>query len=174
MFLFKNLTWRRIEPLVRKHISCVVLLMILLLIGCSQGENDTAGFVLEGKWVSPYDSYSITKTTVDYFSAGSEYGGETYPDTILKGNIEKHVTFTANAGVLIIKVTEASDYSYTVNKYTCVYYSEGTKNSIKLANPIGTAPDYAPIDVDSLSAAESLFTVDNVGTHVSMWGTYTK
>jgi len=133
----------------------------LLFTGCSNGSTNDTGFIPEGVWVSEYDSYTITKTTVDY-DAG--YG------SILKGTIEKPVTFSANAGVLIIKVTEVSGYfSNTIGRYTGVYYSEFKKSSIKLANAIDPVT-YDPIEADSLSAAEALFTVDKVGDHVKDWG----
>jgi len=164
----------------RKTFALVVVFCLstaVLVIGCDSDSSPTSGnsvkqesFIPVGEWASGYDSYTINKTRVDYLMDNSAWG---FPNMVLKGNIEKPVTFTANAGVLIIKVIESSG-EYSVNKYTCVYYSDCTENSIKLANPIGPAPDYDPIEAESLSAAVALFTVDNVGDHVSAWGIYTK
>jgi len=167
MNFFRNLTRRK--PTVRRCI--VVLLLILLFAGCDDEQEDT-GFVLEGVWSTSYDSYTITKTTVEYFADNSAYGGG---NTILNGNIEKSVAFSSNAGVLIILVTTAqNDYpTFSVGNYTGVYYSEGTKNSINLANAYDTS-SYNPVEANSLTDAEALFTVDNVSNHVSLWGKYTK
>ena len=150
---------------------CITLLMLVsfLFIGCQEDEEIHAdtGFVPVGEWIS-YDSYSIKKDFVNYFMAGSEYAGVTYPDTILKGSIEKAVDFSKDSGVLIIKITEAT-YN-TTGKFTGIYYSEYDISSIKMA----TAYADGSVEADTLTAALSLFTVDNVGNHVSMWGTYTK
>lgn len=159
-----------------KHfLTCLLtfLLVCFLLFGCSlddEKENENTEFIPSGKWESPYDSYTINKNTIEYFMAGSEWEGTVFPDTILKGSIEKAVDFSNNSGVLIIKITEAT--SNTKNKYTGIYYSEYKTSSIKLSTAIGA--DYSPVEADSLSAALNIFTVDNVGTHVAMWGVYTK
>ena len=182
MYFSKNLTGRSalakrgVELLVRRYASFAVLLMMLLFAGCEEEpEIENTGFILEGEWIGNGDSYTITKTTVNYSTDDSEWEGVVYPGMELKGDIEKSVIFSdnANAGVLIIKITMATNGN-TVDKYTGVYYMEGKKTSIKMANPIGPAPTYTPLEADSLSAAASLFSVDNVGDHVSYWGVYTK
>ncbi|GBU27354.1 hypothetical protein R84B8_00884 [Treponema sp. R8-4-B8] len=134
----------------------------LLFTGCNTDDNSVdTGFIPVGEWTAEWDGYTITDTRVEY--------GD------LKGDIEKAIDFSANAGVLIIKIT-ASSGDFTVNKYTGVYYSEYTSTSIKLANVwLQDSNDaWYPLETDSLSAAISLFSVDNVGDHVSYWGTYTK
>jgi len=135
----------------------------LLVTGCKTddgGDPADTGFIPAGEWTSLYDGYTITNTSVEY--------GE------LKGDIEKAVDFSANAGVLIIKIT-ASSGDFTVGRYTGVYYSAYTPTSIKLANVWLEGSDgWYPLEADSLSLAVSLFSVDNVGDHVSYWGVYTK
>jgi hypothetical protein len=140
--------------------------MALLFSGCQT--DDEEGFVLEGVWKAQYDSYTITKTAVSYLMDNSEWG---FPDSILNGSIEKSVKFSDNAGVLIIKVT-ASTTGNTVGKYTGVYYRDGTKSFIKMGN--ATDASYAPVEKGTLAEAQSTFTVDNVGNHISMWGDYSK
>jgi len=182
MNLFKkSLPQRRAEPAVRcaesyakfaKRAGYLVILALVasfLFLGCTDPKDDheDTGFVPVGEWVS-YDSYQITENTIDYFMPGSEYAGVVYPDTVLKGNIEKAVDFSDDSGVLIIKITEAT-YN-TVGKYTGVYYSEYTSSSIEMA----TAYEDGSVEAATLTAASSLFTVDNVGSHVSMWGSYSK
>jgi hypothetical protein len=152
----------------RKYTGIIVPLIILLFTGCQVDDNDS-DFVLEGIWKSPYDSYTITKTTVDYFMDNSSFDGD---NGILKGSIEENIKFTANAGVLIIKVTESAAIGNTVGYFTGIYYSDGTNISIRMANAINA--DYSPAETSTLAAAKSTFTVDNVGNHVSMWGTYTR
>ena len=137
----------------------------LLYTGCNIEPEE--GFVLEGEWKSPFDSYTVTSTSVDYFMDNSEWGS---PNSVLKGSIKKTVSFSENAGVLIILVTEASDF--TVGKYAGVYYKEGAKNSVKMATAFNT--DYSPLEVDTLAIAQTLFTVNNADTHVTLWGSYTK
>jgi hypothetical protein len=160
MFLFNSLHRMRM----RIVFAFIVMTMVFLTLACSTEVADT-GFVLEGKWESPYDSYTITKTTIDYLMDNSAWG---FPDTILKGSIEKAVNFSGNAGALIIKVTESSDF--TPGKYAGVYYRDGTKKSIKMATAFNA--DYSPLEKDTLSEAESLFTVDSA--LIEMWGSYTK
>jgi hypothetical protein len=160
MFLFNSL-----HPRNRKVFALTVLLCLstaLLFTGCNPDpESKDASFIPVGEWTAQWDGYIITSTSVEY--------GE------LKGAIEKAIDFSNDAGVLIIKITESSG-DFTVGKYTGVYYSEYTAASIKLANVWleDSNGDWYPLEVDSLSAATSLFSVDNVGNHVSYWGVYTK
>ena len=154
-----------------KRVSCCVFLALVasfLFLGCSDGNNhDDTGFIPVGVWES-YDRYTITKGTVDYFMEGSEWKGTEYPDTVLKGSIESASDFSHNSGVLIIKITDAT-YN-TVNKFTGIYYSEYLGSSIKMA----TAYENGSVETDTLTEALSLFTVDKVGDHVAVWGSYTK
>jgi len=139
----------------------------LLFSGCSTddgGDPVDTGFIPAGEWTAEWDSYIITNTSVKYDA--------------LEGTIEKAVDFPNKAGVLIIKIT-ASSGDFTVGKYTGIYYSEytstDTSTSINLANVWLEGSDgWYPLEADSLSAAVSLFNVDNVGDHVSYWGVYTK
>jgi len=167
----KNLKGRGVEPSVRGFLVCgyasvVVLLAILVLAGCKmEPELVNTGFIPLGEWTAKEgDSYTITNDTL-------EYGGWGELD---KGTIAKAIDFSTNAGVLIIKITESS--SFTVGKYTGIYYSEYTSTSIKLANVWleGSDGSYYPLETDSLFAALSIFTVDNVSNHVFYWGVYTK
>jgi len=169
MYFSKNLTGRSalakrgVELLVRRYASFAVLLMMLLFAGCEEEpepEVENTGFIPVGEWTAERDSYTITNTSVEY--------GE------LKGNIEKAINFSNNAGALIIKIT-ASSGDFTVGKYTGIYYSAFTSTSIKLANVwLEGGEGWYPLEANSLSSAVSLFNVDNVGNHVSYWGVYTK
>jgi hypothetical protein len=145
------------------------MFVIVWFNGCKQDVDEV--FNLEGVWTGFGDSYTITKTSVHYAMNESEWEGVIYPGMLLKGDIEKTVKFTDNAGVLIIKVTEATTGN-TVGNYTGVYYSEGTKSSVKIGNAMDE--NFAPVEEGTLPMAQSTFTVDNVGNHISMWGTYTK
>jgi hypothetical protein len=154
----------------RKTFALAVLFCLstaLLFTGCKMEPElgpyfENTGFIPVGTWIAEWDSYTITNTSVEY--------GE------LKGAIEKAIGFPANAGVLIIKITASDDYgNYTVGKYTGVYYSEYTSTRIKLANAWVMGSGFAhPAEADSLSAAVSLFCVDNVSDHVYIFGVYTK
>jgi len=145
------------------------LCVVFLLGACpieDNGHVDTE-FIPIGEWMSDFDRYTITDTHVYYVFDMSEWD---LPNDILTGSIEKAVDFSKNSGVLIIKTSEAT-YN-TVNKYTGVYYREYKNSSIKISTAINS--DFSPVETDSLNAALSLFTVDNVSTHVSMWGSYSR
>ena len=137
----------------------IILIISLLIAGCSDdNEHIDTGFIPVGEWIDQFDSYTITKDFVDYLMF----------DMVLKGSIEKAVDFTNNSGVLIIKITEAT--YHTTGKYTGIYYTDYTNTTIKMA----TAFAEGNVEADTLTAAMNLFTVDNAGTHVNYWGTYTK
>lgn len=150
----------------------IALFVVILLMGCndSPNHNDT-GFIPVGVWTDGWGSgYNITETTIKYYTP--DYGEE-YPATIIIGNIEKAIDFSHNSGVLIIKITSQTDAGVTVGKYTATYYREYTSSHSFLANPVDEM--YNPIEVNSLNAAINTFTVDNVDTHVTHWGSgYTK
>jgi len=159
--------------MLRKNFFLITLLALaIMLSGCplEEGEHDDTGFIPVGEWSSGFDSYTITNSNVDYFMEGSEWDGIVYPDTVLKGSIEKAVDFSNDTGVLIIKVTEGT-YN-TAGKYTGIYYSEYKSSSIKLSTSINA--DYSAAEADTLTEASSLFSSSNIGTYVSTWGSYTK
>jgi hypothetical protein len=145
----------------------VFLSAAIFFTGCSMdnGEWEDTGFIPLGLWTTDFDRYNITDGFLDYFAEG---WGEDWPPVILKGSIARAVDFSKNAGVLIIRVNEAS--SNTVGNYTAVYYRAYTGSSVRLANAIGPAPDFSPIEAASLTAAESLFTAENSNVHVIDWG----
>ena len=128
-------------------------------------EWEDRGFIPVGLWATDFDRYNITNSSLDYFAEG---WGEEWPPVILKGSIARAVDFSSTAGVLIIMITEAS--SNTVGRYTAVYYRDYTSASIRLATAIGSAPDFLPVEADSLSAALGLFTAENSSVHVIDWG----
>jgi hypothetical protein len=140
------------------------------VVGCKEDQEEEAnGFIPVGEWTDDYGSgYTITNTTVKYFTADSEWGGTTYPGEETSGTIEIAHDFSKNSGVLIIKITNTTATGLTVGKYTCVYYKDYSSSHVFLANPIDAA--YAPIQKDTFAEAESTFNVDNVDTHVTMWG----
>jgi catechol 2,3-dioxygenase-like lactoylglutathione lyase family enzyme len=141
----------------------------LVFTGCQmEGERENTGFIPVGEWSSEFDRYTITTETIDYFMEGSEWEGIIFPDTILKGSIERAIDFSDSAGVLVIKITEAT-YN-THGKYTGVYYRDYSGSAIKLATAIGPEPDFAPLETDTLTEALSLFNAGNSETHVTFWG----
>ena len=142
------------------------LLTVLPLAGCKidSDEPENSGFIPVGEWATAFDSYTITETRLEYFMDNSDWG---FPDSTLEGDIARAVDFSNTTGVIIIKITEAT-YN-TAGKYTGVYYRDYSGSSVRLATGIGPAPDYAPLEADSLSAALSLFTVDNIDIHVIDW-----
>ena len=144
------------------------LAVIFLITSCDSSTDSS--FHIEGAWVGFGDYYNISSTTIRHTTDESEWDGVVYPGTELVGAIEESVSFTSNSGVLIIRITSANN-GFTVGKYTGVYYKDGEKASVRIANPW---VNFIPVETDTLALARSLFTVDNVNTHVSMWGSYTK
>ena len=182
MFLFaKSLTRRHggTEGSARfakcaRYLCVLVLFTSLLVLGCKQepDEEESKGFIPVGEWSDDYGSgYTITNTTVTYYTSDSEWEGVTYPGGEMTGTIEIAKDFSRDSGVLIIKITSTTGSmvgSFTQNKYTGVYYKEYTSSHVFLANPIDAT--YAYIQTDTRADAEHTFTVGNVGTHVTMWG----
>jgi len=167
MYFSKNLTGGR--SLAKRYASFAVLLVMLLFAGCAEDPEPefvvNTGFIPVGEWTDDYgSSYTITNTNVVY-DDGFGYGD--FTGTILIAN-----NFSVGSGVLIIKIN-SSNVGYTVNKFTGVYYKEYTASHVFLANPIDES--YAPIEKNTLIEAQTTFTVDNVDTHVTYWGSgYTK
>lgn len=153
---------------------CTVLAIITIVAAACKiddSEYESAGFIPVGAWEDGYGSgYNIDNNSIEYYSP--DYG-EDYPAMRLEGSIEKAVDFSANTGVLIIKITLIENMDHTPGKFTCVYYKDYTANHVLLANPIGPADE--SIEVDTVSNAVALFTSGNMGTHVSYWGSgYTR
>jgi len=151
----------------RRHLARGVFALAVMLClstaflftGCEEPDPGT-GFIPIGEWTDDYgSSYTITNTSVVY-DDGFGYGDFT-------GTILGTSNFSADSGVLIIKIT-SSNVGYTVDKFTGVYYKDYTASHVYLANPIDES--YAPIEKDTLAEAKNTFTVDNVGTHVTEWG----
>jgi len=169
----KNFILRSVEPsvrgrLVRRFAGVVVLLMILLLAGCPEEPNHdfiNTGFIPVGEWTDGYGSgYNITKSTLEYYTA---FYSEEYPGENIKGSIEEAVDFSQNAGVLLVKIT-ASNTEGQTGKFIGVYYKEYTKSHAFLANAIDEK--FILILKNTFIEAKSTFNVDNVGTHVTYWG----
>jgi hypothetical protein len=171
MYFSKNLTRRRTlakragELLVRRYASFAVLLMMLLFAGCEEGQEPeivNTNFIPVGEWADDYGSYyTITNTRVVYDDG---YGYGNFTGSIITAN-----DFSSDSGVLIIEII-SSNVGYTVNKFTGVYYKEYTASHVYLANPADKRT-YAPIEKDTFAEAQTTFTVDNVDTHVTYWGT---
>ena len=155
----------------RKTFALAVLFCLstaFLFIGCNTdpdpdtvpGPDVYTSFIPVGEWKGDYgDSYTITDTSVVY-DDGFGYGD--FTSTILRAS-----NFSADSGVLIIKIT-SSTVGFTVDKFTGVYYKGYSGSHVYLANPINES--YAPIEKDTLAEAQTTFTVDNVNTHVTYWG----
>jgi len=138
-----------------------------LFTGCEE-PNSGIGFIPVGEWADDYGSgYKITASSLEYYTADSEWGGITYPGENIKGDIKEAVDFSSDAGVLIVQVTTSTTTSQ-VNKFIGVYYKDYIASHVFLANAIDES--YALILKDTLAEAQNTFTVDNVGTHVTYWG----
>jgi hypothetical protein len=154
------------KTLVLIALSC--LFTALLFTGCdSEPEEKTnIGFIPKGEWADDFGSgYKITDSGLEYYTA---YYSEDYPGETTKGSIKEAVDFSKNAGVLLIQITESTIDGIN-GKFIGVYYKDYTSSHVFLANAIDES--YALIVKNTLTEAKKTFTVDNVETHVSMWGT---
>jgi hypothetical protein len=167
MFLFNSL-----HPRKRKVFALAVLFCLsaaLLFTGCNSDPDPVdTGFIPAGEWTDSFDGgYNITASTLEYYTADSEWEGETYPGENIKGSIKEAVDFSNDAGVLLVQITESSTEGQS-GKFIGVYYKDYTASHVFLANAIDES--YALILIDTLANAKNTFTVDNVETHVTYWG----
>ena len=153
----------------RKFLVLCVLVCLsaaFLFTGCSagNGEVENTGFIPVGLWATDFDRYDITGGSLDYLMDNSSWNPE---NDLLQGQIVRAVDFSGNSGVLIIRVNRASGplIANTVGRYTGVYYRDYSGSSIRLANAVDLT-DWSPIEASSISAAETLFTLDNSHLHV--------
>jgi hypothetical protein len=156
--------------MIRRYAGFAVLLIILLLAGCEQGGSNVAtNFVPVGIWTDNFGSgYNITASSLEYYTA--DYPG--YPGENIKGSIKEAVNFSPDAGVLLVQITTSSTDGQA-GKFIGVYYKDYTASHVFLANAIDSS--YALILKNTLAEAQNTFNVDNVGTHVTYWGSgYTK
>jgi hypothetical protein len=164
------------------------LLWVLFLVagaafftGCDPDKEDkNLGFIPEGTWSSSWagdtgtDVYKIEDETFTYTSTPK--GGTS---TCWSGTIEAAVDFVSKkSGVLIVKYTAppSGDYAGVHGgeyQYTGVYFKELETASIKMADAWEADSSFR-IETKTLSEALNLFTEGNEGTHVRMYGTYTK
>jgi len=149
----------------RKPFALVVLFCLsaaFLFTGCNTEPDPVdTGFIPIGEWADSYGGfYKITKTSIE-FDMGGGYGA--FTSSIVVAN-----DFTATSGVIIVRIDTAPGGSNTVGKYTCVYYKDYTNTHVYLAGPIDIS--YNPIETSTLAEAKNIFIVDNVGTHVTNWG----
>ena len=132
------------------------------------GDSVDTAFIPAGEWADDYGSgYKITASSLEYYTAESEWEGVTYPGESIKGTIGEAIDFSPGAGVLLVKITESGTSGQT-GKFFGVYYKDYTASHIFLANAIDES--YALILKNTLAEAKNTFTVDNVGTHVTYWG----
>jgi hypothetical protein len=137
--------------------------------GCKIGdEHENTGFIPAGEWADAFGSgYKITDSSLEYYTAETEYEGITYPGENIKGGIKEAVDFSQDAGVMLIQITTSSTDGHE-GKFIGVYYKNYTASHVLLANAIDET--YSLIVKDKLNEAKNTFTVDNVDTHVTYWG----
>jgi len=185
MFLFNSLHQgnvvsksRKVSSSLRSHWARSVFALAVMLClstaflftGCNTDDDPVnTGFVPVGEWTDDYDDgYNITKSSLEYYTPNTEWEGTTYPGVNIKGNIKEAIDFSSDAGVLIVEIIESSTKAQE-SKFIGVYYKNYTASHVLLANAIDGS--YALILINTLAEAKNTFTVDNVGTHVTYWGT---
>jgi hypothetical protein len=158
----------------RNFFALVVLFCLstgFLFTGCNtepEPDNENTAFIPVGEWKDTFDGgYNITSSSLEYYTADYEWEGVTYPGENIKGSISEAIDFSPGAGVLLVKITESST-SGQADKFIGVYYKDYTTSHILLANAIDES--YALILKETLAEAKNTFTVDNVDTHVTYWG----
>ena len=154
----------------RKPFMLAVLFCLstaLLFTGCkTEPESEDTGFIPLGEWADDYGSgYNITASSLEYYTA---YYSEEYPGESIKGDIKEAIDFSSDSGVLLVQITTSATEGQA-GKFIGVYYKDYTNSHVFLANAIDEA--YALIVKNTLAEAKNTFTVDNVETHVTYWGT---
>lgn len=151
----------------RKIFAFAVLFAAVSFIGCRiEPDLEDTGFIPVGEWTDDYGSgYTITETSLEYYTA---YYNEEYPGENIQGSIKEAINFSYNAGVLLVQVTTSSTEGQT-GKFIGVYYKDYTASHVLLANAVDES--HTLIEIDTLVEAKNTFTVDNVETHVTYWGT---
>ena len=157
----------------RKAFALAVMFCLstaLLFTGCkTDDEHKDTGFVPVGEWTDDFDDgYNITASSLEYYTPETEWEGTTYPGEKIKGSIKEAKDFSKGAGVLIVQITESTTEEQA-GKFIGVYYKDYTKSHVLLANGIDAS--YNLIVKNTLAEAKKTFTVDNVDTHVTYWGT---
>jgi hypothetical protein len=153
----------------RKPFALVVLFCLsagFLFTGCNTDPKiENSGFIPLGEWEDDYGSgYKITASSLEYHTA---YYSEDYPGENIKGSIKETVDFSQDAGVLLVQITE-SGASGQAGKFFGVYYKDYTESHVFLANAINES--YVLILKNTLAEAKNTFTVDNVDTYITFWG----
>jgi len=148
------------------------LLTALLFTGCKTDDEYpvfiSISFIPVGEWADSFGGgYKITASSLEYYTADTEWEGTTYPGENIKGGIKEAVNFSPDAGVLLVQITESTTAGQA-GKFIGVYYKDYTASHVFLANAIDGS--YALIVKDTLAKAKNTFTVDNVDTHVTYWG----
>ncbi|MDR3303535.1 MAG: hypothetical protein LBS86_03900 [Treponema sp.] len=137
--------------------------------------------LLIGTWNSEYgDTYTInTEATLIYDSG---VGGSA-PDSSYEGTVCYDSNFTSDAGVIIIKYTDAPQYGVYDANYTLtdtldpagsfigIYYKDLTSTSVSMAGAY-TMPSGA--EKTTLAAAISAFTAGNAGDYIYSYSTCSK
>jgi len=138
------------------------LFTVFLFSGCNlNDEHEDTGFIPVGEWKDDWGgSYNITLSSLEH--------DDGFDITKFKGNIKEAVDFSKDAGVLIVQITESDTTPNGVSKYIGVYYKNYTKTHVFLANAVDAS--YTLILKNTLAEAKNTFTVDNVNTHVTFWG----
>jgi hypothetical protein len=175
--LVSNLISQRFIVLAVRAVKVIMAIFAIAFLAAAcplvEEEHDDTGFIPVGEWSDGWDTgYNITNSSVEYYSPdfGSDFPAQTFTATI-----ERAVDFAEGTGVLIIKINKQENMDLTIGRFTGVYYKEYNNNHVYLANPIGPAPHFAPIEASTLNNALALFNAGNMSTHVTFWGTgYTK
>jgi hypothetical protein len=155
----------------RKTFALVVLFTVVFFIGCQidpDPEPENTGFIPAGEWTDSFGGgYTISESALEYFTADTEWEGVKYPGENIKGGIIEAVDFSKDAGVLLVQITTSSTEGQA-GKFIGVYYKDYAASHAFFANAIDES--YALILLDTLAEAKKTFTVDNVDTHVTYWG----
>ena len=159
--LRRNLVW-----------SVFALFVVLLSAGCPE---QTEPGSLHGTWLSefPNDTF-IIDTLKDFFERPNEFTGK----------IINSPDYDAAAGVLIIEITkyweaDLSNYPDVITtettsnngKFTAVYWKTLTDSSVQLSIAY---EGFVHVIFETLSEAQTKFTMDRVSLYTGYWGTYTK
>ena len=154
----------------------VILAMTVFMGGCDSnpsGDDQNLG----GTW---------TSTGGDGYTINTSNNTIEYPNNFI-GTIVNSPDYTAPNGVLIFQITKYWDADHsnwpdsvytetTANngKYAATYWRNLTHDQVQMASAWIEQDNWVHVMFNTLTEAQTNFTMDRVNIYIGMWGTYTK
>jgi hypothetical protein len=157
-------------------ILALLIMSVLLFNGCTNPEEPGA---LHGTWTSGFHNEEFS----DMYIINTLNNTIERPNEFT-GTIRNSPNYEAVSGVLIFEITKYWETEWdeewiptttetTANngKFAATYWRNLTGNSVQLSNAYD---GITHVIFNSLSEAQTNFTIDRAGSYTAFWGSYTK